>query len=475
MREYSRFIVLILVIAAVTCGVRQVSQSTESSRITSKIRILLPVITGHAQLQPFTGHEGWVDVYASGSSEVKSARISKDASFHIERPKSHAVLVASFDRLELLPIIIPEWDGHSDISIQADYVCVPPGYPDLWNREYLVKGRNFWQTFVPRSSNLYNCTAFDGPKVVWWGNKFNFSVHRDGARGSRIAFPVPWGTTERDDPSAHPTDLEFPRVGWRHGDIQVLPGKTCAVRIGGYRGHGGDQLEANTFVLPDDGNGYSQGQAWNGDAMLGGDLCLIVQGDGNGQIVENQIRNEEWNVVVAKRAPVRKWGQTFVNHGRCMAGLVFWGINEPGKPISCSVRIREGGPAGKPIGPVKIAMGHEIPQGPFIAYPDVPGPMPGYESWYRQAEKTERASYLISRLFQIGYAPGEVMLRPGQIYYIDLDFSAPVMLYVDGDYYTDGFAYYDGAKVEKEIGLQHGDPRFTLAMTIVTYRNESGR
>lgn len=474
MRGHRRFIV-VFVLMFLTCSVMQVSLRAESSFPIRKSRILLPVITGHAQLEPFTGHEGWVDVYTSESSVAESARIGRDASFHIERPKSQSVLIASFDRLELLPIIIPGWDGHSDITIEADYVCIPPGYPDVWGREYPVKGRNFWQTFIPHSSNLYNCTAFDGPKIAWWGNKFNFSVHRDNAHGPRIAFPVPWGTTDRDDPSGHPTDFEFPRVGWRHGDVQVVPGKRCAIRIGGYRGHGGDQLEANTFVRPDNGDGYSSGQAWNGDAKLDGDLCLIVQGDGNGQIVENQIRNEEWNVIVAKRVPVEKRGQTFLNHGRCMAGLVFWGINEAGKPISCTVRIRESGPTGKQIGPAKIAVGHEVPQGPFIAYPDVPGPMPGYESWYRQVENTDRASYIISRVFQIGYAPGEVILQPGQTYYVDLNFSAPIILYVDGDYYASGFAYYDGAKVERESGLQHGDYRFTLAMTIVTYRNETGR
>lgn len=129
---------------------------------------MLPVITGHPQLQPFVGHEGWVDVYAVGSSTAESTRISRDASFHIERPKPQSVLIASFDRLEFLPIIVPAWDARSDIVIEADYVCVPPGYPDVWGREYLATGRKFWQTFVPRSSNLYNCTAFDGPKIAWW-------------------------------------------------------------------------------------------------------------------------------------------------------------------------------------------------------------------------------------------------------------------------------------------------------------------
>lgn len=95
--------------------------------------------------------------------------------------------------------------------------------------------------------------------------------------------------------------------------MQVIPGNMCAIRIGGYRGHGGDQLEANIFVYSDIGDGYLSGQAWNGDAKL----------------------------------------------------------------------------------------------------------------------------------------------------------------YVDGDYYTGGFAHYDGVKVEKEAGLQQSDSRFTLAMTVVTYRDEA--
>ncbi len=49
------------------------------------------------------------------------------------------------------------------------------------------------------------------------------------------------------------------------------------------------------------------------------------------------------------------------------------------------------------------------------------------------------------------------------------------MMYADGDYYRQGFAYYDGRKVEKlpEHRTMHSR-RWTLAMSIVTYENPGG-
>jgi hypothetical protein len=44
----------------------------------------------------------------------------------------------------------------------------------------------------------------------------------------------------------------------------------------------------------------------------------------------------------------------------------------------------------------------------------------------------------------------------------------------DGDYYEHGHLYYDGMRIDKEPGLQHGDARGTLLIDIVTYAERGG-
>ncbi|NIP26934.1 MAG: hypothetical protein GWN67_28300, partial [Phycisphaerae bacterium] len=74
--------------------------------------------------------------------------------------------------------------------------------------------------------------------------------------------------------------------------------------------------------------------------------------------------------------------------------------------------------------------------------------------------------------FAAAWTADEVTLKPGRQYYVDCSFSEPVLLFADGDYYHDGYAYYDRQRVEKDK-LFHS-PRWTLLMAIVTYENEGG-
>ena len=88
--------------------------------------------------------------------------------------------------------------------------------------------------------------------------------------------------------------------------------------------------------------------------------------------------------------------------------------------------------------------------------------MKGYERYYK----------LPSLLFQVAYRPGELKLERNRTYYIDVVASEPIMMYADGDYYADGFAYYEGLQVDRLAAggrrTFHSN-RWTLAMNIVTY------
>jgi hypothetical protein len=238
------------------------------------------------------------------------------------------------------------------------------------------------------------------------------------------------------------------------------------MRVGGYDSHGGEHLQLDAFIRPDRGDGYASGEAFkekeNGapKTATGGDLCCLIFGNSQGRIVENHIRSEEWEIFIPPLPPTRNWGQTFLNHGASLAGVSFWGSNGGEQPVSCEVRVHKENPGGDLLRVVKVAPAHESPNRPIIRYTDFPKQVPGCESYYK----------LPADLFQVSYAPDELPLEPGLTYYIELVFSAPVMLYADGDYYDQGFGYYEDLKMERARfnNTKHSD-RWTLAMNIVTY------
>ena len=443
--------------------------------------VLCPVLTGYSEAIPFQPHEGWVDVYAPGDSTGKYTRITKNATFNMETPSRPVALIASFDHIDALPIILPQWPsepGKYDISLWGDYICFPPGYPEVWDKKYAFTSKTFYQTFIARSTSIYAITAFDGAKVASWGNKVHGFFYPGGPYSDPIMHTHIDGAIT-DMQTAHHSDHSFPFIGFRHGDIPVTPGKRYAVCISGYRSHGGQRFDLPSYVQPKNGNGYMLGRAYtSADKPLDADVCLIVAGNSNGQIMENNIRSEEWDVRLPQRVPVKKWGQDFLCHGRSMAGLVFWACNPSDSVIKCKVRIREQGPNGTVIGPTKTAIGHECPSGPFIRYPDWPGPQKGYEEYYKLRPdeitgETTVGYYAHARLFQVAYLADEVKLEPGKRYYIDLEFSEPVLPIVDGDYYKDGFGYYDGQKMEKDKVFHSS--RWTIAGQIMTYQNPAGK
>jgi hypothetical protein len=430
--------------------------------------VTIPIVTGQPGQQPFAGHPGWVTLCPQGDHSPTTARIRPDGTFTIERPTGPVALIAGFDRIETPPVIIPHWPTGPDtfeVPVACAYACAPPGYPDTWKNEHMVRDQNFWQTFIAPCTQLYGCSVFDGPKIVWWGNKLNVSVHKGGAHGETIMLTDHEGG-KYDAVSAGHSDFELPRIGWRHGDIDLVPGRKYAIRIGGYRPHGGSQLQLDAFVRPDRGDGYLPGEALQHRTRTGGDLCFLMFGNVNGQLVENQIRSEEWELFIPSLLPARNWGQTFVSHGTSLAGVSFWGSNGSDEPVSCRVLIRKGGPSGDLVGPIKTANAHPSPERPIIRYPQQPGQIARHESFYE----------LPCDFFQVAYLPDEVTLARGDTYYVEIDASAPLMMYADGDFYDDGFAYYEGLKLE-EVRANHTfhSRRWTLCANIVTYENPGGK
>jgi len=432
-------------------------------------RFTIPFVTGRPETQAFAGHPGWIEAFQRGYGPGVCARIEADGSFRLPalRKGGPVCLVAMFDRIETPPVVVFDWsyEAGGDVPIPVEYACVPAGYPERWDREYRARTKNFWQTIVARGTQIYGVTFFDGPKIIDWGNKINVAVHAGSPSGPLIPVANP-GPGVLEFVSAGHSDHEFPRIGWRHGDMPVSTGETYAIRAGGYRSHGGKHFELDGFIRPDAGDGYAGGQAFIEGRPAGADLCALIFGDSHGQIVENHIRSEEWEIFLPHHRPSQAWAQSFLAHGVSLAGITFWGATGGAQPVTGEVRIRAEGPWGDLLKPVKVATGRVSPVRPIIRYADTPVPVPGYEDWYR----------LPCQLFQVAYFPDELALVAGKTYCVEFIADRPVMLYADGDVYEHGSAYYEGLKVERQASgrmTKHSD-RWTIAMNIVTYALPKG-
>lgn len=433
--------------------------------------VTVPVVTGRGEHRPFALHPGWVSVYGVGESKGTNARIDAHGKFNIPEFRGPATLIVMFDRIETPPVIVPRWPvkpGHHDVAIPCEYACVPAGYPDVWKEKYMKRAHGFYQTFVANCTQLYGASLFDGPKITWWGNKVRVRVHEDSPLGPVIRLSNVHGEDLGDHVSAGHSDFGLPRMGWRHGDMPVVPGKKYAVRIGGYESHGGQHFDLDAFIRPDKGDGYGPGTAYQEKVVTDGDLCFLLFSNAHGQLVENHIRSEEWEIFIPKHPPVRQWGQTFVSHGKSLAGLSFWASNGRVEPSDCRIRILKDGPKGEQVGPTKTVVSCDSPDRPIIRYPDYPGPLPDHEAFYK----------LPSDLFQVAYGPDEVKLVPGQTYYVDITASEPLMMYADGEYYDHGHTYYDGKKIIDKTEANKSETfhsrRWTIAMNIVTYEHPGG-
>lgn len=445
--------------------------TSRSSALAGEGRILIPEVSGRPGLRVFSGHPGWVDAYHAGHGEGISARIREDGTFHLPAaPKPKPLyLIVMLDRIETPPFVVssPGASGNLDVVIPVEYACVPEGYPEVWDKEYARRAVNYHQTIVPSSTMLYGITVFDGPKIVEWGNKLNASVHEGGRDGPPIRMRFHReGLT--DHQSAGHSDKQTPRIGWRHGDVPVRPGETYAIRVGGYRSHGGKHFSLDAYVRPDRNDGYAPGEVLGDGKSLGGDLCCLVFGNGHGQLVETHIRSEEWEIFVPRHRPSANWGQSFRASGVSLAGVSFWassGSSEGSEPVRCRILVRPDGTWEHPLGPRKVAAAHASPARPIIRYPEIPARLPGYERWYE----------LPSELYQVAYAPDEMPLEPGKTYYVEIVASQPILLYADGDYYHEGYAYYEGLQVDRtgQPWTFHSE-RWTLAMNIVTYAKPGG-
>ncbi len=217
--------------------------------------LTIPFVTGRPGTQPFKGHPGWVDAYPAGNGKGVFARIDDNASFNLpDAPKNKPIcLIAMFDKIETPPVIVPGYvnkDGQT-VLIPTEYACAPEGYPDVWDKQYMHRAHDFYQTIKANCTQLYGVSVFDGPKFVDWGNKINVSVHKDRPDGELIMVTEA-GEGASEHVSASHSDHELPRIGWRHGDMPLEPGKTYYIEV----------IPTKPIMMYADGDYYKNGYAY---------------------------------------------------------------------------------------------------------------------------------------------------------------------------------------------------------------------
>src|SRR5690606_4759476 len=157
------------------------------------------------------------------------ARIEKDGRFTLPELDEPACLIAMFDRMEMPALVFPRWpdpSGSRDLLIPAEYACVPPGYPEVWEREWMVPATLFAQTFVPRGTQLYGLSIFDGPKLAEPGNQLHAFVHEGGPDTQPLLLqehqsPDPGMAGRWDMITGGFSDRGLSMIGWRHGNMPL--------------------------------------------------------------------------------------------------------------------------------------------------------------------------------------------------------------------------------------------------------------
>lgn len=216
-------------------------------------------------------------------------------------------------------------------------------------------------------------------------------------------------------------------VRFRSGQAPTNPGQRYAVRLTALvRG------AIQPYKRNKDANSYQGGRAYNGSGVAQNyDLNVTVFADNDGTRVTMNKRSE-WFGDLRDGYWSTRWAQTFIAGGTSLAGVDVWAAGDGKDGGSCDEKwhfnmgwiLREGGPTGRQIGPLKVTEA-------------------AYESFG-------------NGLHGVSYNPGEVPLVRGQTYCIEFYYASgpscaatgfnPYIMQIPGDSahsdsYDGGFSY----------------------------------
>jgi len=207
---------------------------------------------------------------------------------------------------------------------------------------------------------------------------------------------------------------------WPSGQIPLTPGKKYAVMI---------DIEGGCAIYKRDrdGSSYPYGRAYDVYGNLRNfDLNITVFVDRNNQSVTHSRLRPGPGQFDGGLSDIR-WGQTFVATGTSLAAADLFAASGD-ENFDLTWRIRQGGPYGAQVGPIKTTQGAY-----FASSTDLVG---------------------------VSFNPNDVMLVPGQIYCIEVSDTGYFTPYVQEseNSYPDGAAFRNGVATG-----------YDLAMTIVEY------
>lgn len=275
------------------------------------------------------------------------------------------------------------------VTPRFDYVVLWEG---SWDEQ---AARAYYQTFTAKGTSVTHIgfkPVHDGVDGFGPGGQtILVSVHRQGP-GTPDTWPQVGPTVPVLNVDAGGGKSYEWSVGFLSGEVPTIPGERFAVCLrpesatGAFQMHwrADDDPTLDCYRIGADGNA----------GFTGHDLWLAVSSDADGLLVPYNKRIQKEYSEFAGFA--RRWSQTYVAKGRSLAGVILYAAtlgNQPGLYRQrIAVRVREGGPAGPPVGIEKIAIGN--------------GNFTGDSSW---------------GTFGLVYAPGEVPLQPGMTYALEFE------------------------------------------------------
>lgn len=276
------------------------------------------------------------------------------------------------------------------------------GYPAFWDEAGYSE---FGQSFVASGpvTMIYLRDPLNGafPRTV--------TVHAGGPDGPQVGVSRTYGNGGDQ------------RLIYSHGQMPTRAGETYYLRVR-TPGPARPTVLMQMDPRPDFSDPMPGGCLWLGNGgpptpFPDRDLGVIIMADDDGLITDLFARPDGtvWNGVTSV-------GQTFVARGVNLISAAFW-LSDPAAP-TYTVRVRETGPAGAPVGPVKRG---------------------------RPARLTADPEMLVV------WAPGECPLTPGGTYYLEVTrdgggtFSG---VYANaGNPYAQGLAYRNGAPAPANVDL----------------------
>ncbi len=394
-------------------------------------------LQGHARYEKVTGRSyGWNELYeyyinvcpdGPGSGQRYRAGSPPgqvpigDGSFEFTLPAGRYSLLSSQPKFAWRGKVVSDItiaDGQTtyrDAITPQDYSVAFGGNSSEWGTDPWTSWANtFAQTFVATGTSITRASFKLAGKDA---GDFDIlvSIRDGGPSGAQI------GPARRVAAGA---GGDAP-VAWRSGEVPTVPGQTYAVR---FASDGGQNFAF--YARTDNGDGYAQGTAYVGATAIGADLYACIGSDNDGTVIPYCKITNLGNLPLK---PGDGWwatdfGQTFRATASSLAAVEGFAVTGNTYP-SITWEIRQGGPSGPIVGPVK-------------------------------SNQTQFQAGGVDHMGVV-YNPGEVPLIPGQTYYIRCTASGGMhfLVFESGDAYPYGQAY--------ESGGAHPDT--DLYMTIYEY------